>query len=171
MYKSKLAAALLGALSAQPLMLAAADTAVPYTALEISPLEVPSGIDLPGDFQAALTQSLVEQMETTHKFAQVFVRGRKPDGAPEAPLRLTGSITDYKKGSRAVRYLAGPAALAGPGKTSLKAHVQFIDTASGAVKFETDVDGKVAMGLMGGDSKGAARGLAKEVAKNAKSGL
>ena len=34
--------------------------------------------------------------------------------------------------------------------------------------FEDDVDGKVIMGIYGGNSVGAARGLAKEVAKKAK---
>jgi hypothetical protein len=37
-----------------------------------------------------------------------------------------------------------------------------------AQPFEKDVDGKVIMGLFGGDSKGATDGLAKEVAKDAR---
>jgi maltose-binding protein MalE len=39
------------------------------------------------------------------------------------------------------------------------------DAATGNVLFEKDVEGKVIIGLMGGDSAGATRGLAKEVAK------
>ena len=51
------------------------------------------------------------------------------------------------------------------------AHVQFIDVATGSVVFEKDVDGTVWIGLFGGDSSGATRGLAKEVAKIAKKQL
>jgi hypothetical protein len=62
------------------------------------------------------------------------------------------------------RYMIG----FGAGKTKIKATIRFTDAASGDVVFEKDVYGKVIMGFAGGDSMGAAHGLAKEVAKVAK---
>ena len=53
----------------------------------------------------------------------------------------------------------------GAGKTKIKAHVKFVDVSTGETVFEDDVDGKVIMGMFGGSSPGATRGLAKEVAK------
>jgi curli biogenesis system outer membrane secretion channel CsgG len=75
-------------------------------------------------------------------------------------LKLNGTVTHYDKGSRAKRYLVG----FGAGKTKIVAHITVADKETGEVLFEDDVDGKVVMGGMGGDSLGATRGLAKEVA-------
>ena len=76
------------------------------------------------------------------------------------PYKLTGSITVFNKGNRAERYFVG----FGAGKTSLKAHIQFIDTVSGTVRFESDVEGSVAgyFKAFGGDSKDSADGLYSE---------
>jgi hypothetical protein len=74
---------------------------------------------------------------------------------------LSGTITKYDKGNRAARYFVG----FGAGATKVVAHIKFIETATGSVLFEKDVDGKVVIGVFGGDSKGSTRGLAKEVAK------
>jgi hypothetical protein len=53
----------------------------------------------------------------------------------------------------------------GAGKTKIVPHVKFVDSATGAVQFEKNVDGKVWIGFMGGESIGATHGLAKQVAK------
>ena len=137
-----------------------------YDALEIVPFNVPAEVNLPDDFKEALQHGLVEQLQKTQLFSHVFLHGQKPDGAPDASLRLTGSITTFNKGNRAERYVVG----FGAGKTSLRAHIQFVDTASGMVKFESDVEGKVTgyFKAFGGESKDAADGLAKEVAKDAR---
>jgi hypothetical protein len=78
----------------------------------------------------------------------------------------TLSTEQYKnnKGNSAKQCLLG----FGAATTKVVAHVKFIDATTGNVLFEKDVDGKVIIGLMGGDSNGATRGLAKEVAKVAK---
>ena len=139
----------------------AATTTTPYQTLEIQPFEIPADIHLPSDFQSALADNLIEQMGKTRKFPVVVTAGQNHPNAAGPVLRLSGSITEFKKGSQAKRYLLGP----GFGKTILKARVRFIDAATGEVKLEKEVDGKVIMGLLWGDSRGATNGLAKEVAK------
>jgi hypothetical protein len=150
------------------LMLTAAPRAVPsYAALEVVPFEASAAVAIPADFQEALMRNLVEELKKTGKFAEIFVSGQKQEGPSAPALRLTGTVTNFNKGSRTERYLVG----FGAGKTSLKAHIKFVDAATGVVKLEADVDGKMAMGLMGGDSKKATDGLPKEAAKTAKNGL
>ncbi len=134
--------------------------------LEIQQFTVPPDLQLPEDFRAALAINLVSRIQETGHFERVYESGSSGSEGT-ATVRLTGEITEFKKGSRAKRYFIGP----GFGKTILKAHVRFIDVASGKVLLEHDVDGKVIIGIGGGDSKGATNGLAKEVAKIAKNGL
>lgn len=136
-------------------------------ALEVRQFDVPETVELPNDFRAALARNLVAHLRESGMFG--IVVDSDGDSAPSVTpdLRLTGSITTFKKGSQAKRYLLGP----GFGKTILKAHIQFTDATTGKVLLEKDVDGKVIIGLFGGDSKGATNGLAKEVAKIAKKGL
>lgn len=162
MQKPKLVAGLF-AIAVAGAMALVAQGATPgsHDALEIVPFEVPEGVNLPADFQSALAKNLVKQIDDTHKFSHVFLKG---EGASEASLRLTGTITTFKKGNRFERYM-----VPGVGKTVLKAHVQFVDVASGTVKLEKDVEGQVILGgAYHGDSIGATNGLAKDVAKAAK---
>ena len=135
-------------------------------ALEIMPFEVAQEIQLPTEFRAALSRNLVSRLTESGKFAAVFEADSASAGRYPA-VRLTGVITKFKKGSQAKRYLLGP----GFGKTILNAHIQFVDIETNKVLLEKDVDGKVIIGLVGGDSKGATNGLAKEVTKVAKKGL
>jgi hypothetical protein len=135
-----------------------------YQAIEVKPFDLAPGVDLPAEYSAALTKELIAQLAGLKKFQSVI-----GDNAGELPagvraLRLTGTITRFAKGSRAKRYLIGP----GFGKTILKARIAVVDVSTGKVVLEKDVDGKVIMGVAGGDSVGATRGLAKEVAKVAR---
>ncbi|MEW6209626.1 MAG: DUF4410 domain-containing protein [Acidobacteriota bacterium] len=131
-----------------------------YKGIEVVRFEIKDGVQLPPDYLITLTEELVKQMQETKKFAEVLREGETPADQTSA-LKLTGTVTEFKPGSRAKRYLIG----FGAGKTKIVAHIKFVDRATGEVLFEDDVDGKVIMGGMGGDSIGATRGLAKEVAK------
>jgi hypothetical protein len=135
-----------------------------YQQIEITGFEVKQGVEFPPDYLADLTNELVTQMKETEKFREVSRAGEAPAGSDALALRLSGTVTEFKAGSRAVRYLVG----FGAGRTKVKARVKFTDRATGAVLYEGDVDGKVIMGVFGGDSRGATRGLAKEVAKVAR---
>jgi Domain of unknown function (DUF4410) len=132
-----------------------------YKAIEIVRFEAKEGVQMPPNYQITLTEELVKQMQNTMRFTEVLREGETPVEASTPALKLVGTVVEFEAGSRAKRYLIG----FGAGKTKIVAHIKFLDRANGDVLFEDDVDGKVIMGKMGGDSIGATRGLAKEVAK------
>jgi hypothetical protein len=132
-----------------------------YRQIEIARFTVKAGTEFPENYLTTLMGELAAQLQETKKFQQVFSEGDS-QGAGEAPaLRLTGEIVEFQKGNRAVRYVIG----FGAGKTKVKARIKLADRATGQTLYEGDVDGKVIIGLFGGESVGATRGLAKEVAK------
>src|ERR1700722_2716261 len=136
-------------------------------ALEIAPVEIPDGIQLPENFKSAMERHLIDQMEKTHRFSSVFAGGGRSVGADGPKMRLTITLSSFKKGSRGERYLLGPAF----GNTVMKAHVRFVDVATGNVRAEKDIGGRVAIGLFGGDSAGATNGVAKGAASLVKKQL
>lgn len=138
-----------------------------YAAVEVVRFDVKQGVEIPADYLITLTEELVSQLQGTKLFNQVMREGENPSDPAAASLKLVGTVTEFKAGSRAKRYLIG----FGAGKTKIKAHVKLVDRSSGEVVLERDVDGNVVIGAMGGDSIGATRGLAKEVAKETKKKL
>jgi Domain of unknown function (DUF4410) len=148
--------------------LLAADKADPaikgkYHSLEIAQFTVKPGVGFPQDYMSKMQADLLNEIANKHKFDQVFTVENKPMSHTALLLRLEGEIIEYKAGNQAMRYMVG----FGAGKTKVVAHVKFIDSKSNEVIFEDNVDGKVIMGLLGGSSPGATRGLAKEVASKA----
>ncbi len=135
-----------------------------FAAIEVVKFDVREGIQFPPDYQVLLVEDLIKQLENSKKFKQVIRTGENPADAAAPALKLTGTITEYKAGSRAKRYLVG----FGAGKTKVVAQVQFVDRTTGSVLLDRKVDGKVIIGVIGGDSRGATNGLAKEVSKVAK---
>jgi hypothetical protein len=138
-----------------------------YRFIEVVRFDNAAGVEFPADRQVTLVEDLVKQLEGTKKFEPVLRSGEKPSNTSAAVVRLTGTITQYKPGSRAARYLIGP----GVGTTKVVAQIKLVDASTGAVVLERKVDGKVMMGIMGGNSAGATNGLAKEVAKALKGQL
>lgn len=135
---------------------------VNYRQIQIGNFDVRDGVIIPDSYLDLLSTALVRQLTGTKKFSKVV--GPKADAASDSdgPIaNLTGVITEFQNGNRAVRYLVG----FGAGKTKIVARVKLVDGATGALLLEDDVDGKVIMGPAGGESDGAATGLAKEVAK------
>ena len=135
-----------------------------YQNIEVVRFDIKEGVNFPADYLHTMTEELVSQLQQTGKFGQVLREGETPDKADAPTVRLVGTVTEFQPGSRAKRYLVG----FGSGKTKIVAHVKFLDKATGEVLFEDDVDGKVWQGNVGGESIGATRGLAKEVAKVSK---
>ncbi|HYG80273.1 MAG TPA: DUF4410 domain-containing protein [Pyrinomonadaceae bacterium] len=132
-----------------------------YQNIEVVKFDIQEGVNFPPESRDVIMAQVVEELKELKKFTQVSNVGETvPEGAGPT-VRLTGTITKYKPGSRAKRYLIG----FGAGATKVVAHIKYVDTATGNVLFEKDVDGKVWIGLFGGDSSGATRGLAKEVSK------
>lgn len=138
-----------------------------YQNIEVTRFEIKEGIKFPAESLDVIMTQIVEELENLKRFKQVSSIGETIASAPGPTIRLSGTITKYKAGSRAKRYFIG----FGAGMTKVVAHIKFVDTATGTVLFEKDVDGKVWIGLFGGASSGATRGLAKEVAKVTKKQL
>ena len=134
-----------------------------YKSLEIAQFTVKPGVGFPQDYMTKMQADLINEIQHRRKFAQVFGSGNKPAEISPATLRLEGEIIEYRAGNQAVRYLVG----FGAGKTKVVAHVKFTDVSANQIVYEDNVDGKVVMGLLGGSSPGATRGLAKEVGKKA----
>jgi len=152
------------------IVVAIASAATPQTekpSIEIMAFEAQKGVDFPPDYQAALFEELVTRLTETGKFAQVLKEGEKAPDGKAATLRLTGIVTEVDEGSRAARSLVG----FGAGKAKIRAHVKFLDVATGAVKLEKDVYGRKIGGGIGGAGINCTRGLAREVAKLAKEKL
>jgi hypothetical protein len=164
--RSILLNSLISFLALAAVLSAAHSSKPPLGVLEIAPLDIPASIDLPADFKAAVQQHLVDQLERTHRFSSVLTADNARVGE-QPTIRLTVTLSTFRAGSRGERYLLGPMA----GNTVIKAHARFIDIGTGIVKAEKDVGGRVAIGLFGGDSKGATNGLAKGVAGLAKKQL
>ena len=132
-----------------------------YQNIEVTSFEIEEGVKLPPESRDVIMTQVVEELTQLKKFKEVSDR-REATPQPEGPtVRLTGAFTKYNAGSRAKRYFIG----FGAGTTKVVARIKFVDAATGDTLLERYVDGKVWIGLFGGDSSGASRGLAKEVAK------
>ncbi len=137
-----------------------------YRSIEIVQFTIKPGVGFPQDYMSKMQADLINEINARKKF-QAFATENKPADYPQPCVKLVGEVTEYKAGNQAMRYMVG----FGAGKTKIVAHVKFIDPNTNQVVFEKDVDGKVIMGLLGGTSGGATRGLAKEVAKVAEDKL
>ncbi len=135
-----------------------------YQNIEVGSFDIKSGVEFPPDSLKVMMPEIVDELKKLKKFKQVSSEGETKTETTDATIRLSGTITKYKPGNRTARYLVG----FGAGAAKVVAHVKFTDSTTGEVLFEKDVDGKVIMGVFGGDSNGATRGLAKEVAEVAK---
>lgn len=138
-----------------------------YQNVEVARFEIKEGVNLPAESRDVIMSQIVEELKQLKKFKQVSNTGETIPQDAGPTVRLNGTITQYKPGSRAKRYLVG----FGAGSTKVVAHITFTDAATGSLLFEKDVDGTVWIGVFGGDSSGATRGLAKEVGKVTKKGL
>jgi hypothetical protein len=132
-----------------------------YQNIEVAKFDVKEGIDFPADNMNIMMDEIVSELQGLKKFKQVSRTGETLADPAASTLQLVGTVTKYQAGSRAKRYLIG----FGAGKTKVVAHVKFIDKATGNVLLERDVDGKVVIGLFGGQSKTSLRDVGKEIAQ------
>ena len=138
-----------------------------YQNIQIVSFDIKEGAKLPAESRDVIMSQVIEELKQLKKFKQVSKTGETISQDAGPTVRLSGVITKYKPGSRAKRYLIG----FGAGSTKVVAHITLTDATSGTTLFEKDVDGTVWIGVFGGDSSGATRGLAKEVAKVTKKAL
>jgi TPR repeat protein len=139
-------------------------SAATYNRVEVAPFEVSSGVLFPEEFSQALAKELLAELKKANLFNEILTVQSLPAENLAPTLRLTGTITKFNPGSQEKRHLIG----LGAGTTRIDARVRFLDQRTCAVVLEADVDGKVVGGWAGGDSFGAARGVAKEVVQHAR---
>jgi hypothetical protein len=125
------------------------------SAIKIVPVQSDE-VKIPAEFQMALYEHLIEELQKSGKFQHVYRDGDKAasDGADVITLR--GNVTGFKQGSERKRQVTTVS-----GATSITIHCQFVDR-SGAVKLERDITGKVR--FLGGNLR-ATYDFAKKVAK------
>jgi hypothetical protein len=134
-----------------------------YHVLMVNLFTVQNGVDFPLDYLATMQEELMVQVKKKNPiFTEVLRPGEKPTDPDAKIVYLDGIVTEFHPGSRTLRYVIGP----GVGKTKIVAHVRLYDPSADKTFLEKFVDGKVIMGFIGGESIGATRGLAKEVAKD-----
>jgi hypothetical protein len=146
------------ALGAFALALAAAPPApAPYSAVEIDPFLPAPRVDFPREYQSALVDDIARELSV--EFPTIMIL-RQGDGAPNQPvLRISGTVTEFKPGSRTKRSLIG----FGAGATVVRAEVSFQDATGGQTLQQRDLTGST--GLTGVESQAASQSLAKKIVK------
>ena len=148
---------LIAGLSAAPLLYAKADPVAksPSSAIEVEMIQ-PGEINLPAEFQVALYENLVQQLQKEGGFSQVYRDGdRNAADAPDLVILHT-AVTGFKKGSELERNVTTIG-----GATSIVVHCKFTDK-QGKVLLERDINGNV---RFFGDNLKATNDFAKKVAK------
>jgi len=125
-----------------PTALAAQSAAAPApkpihaSALQIQLIQA-EDVKLPAEFQMAMYEHVVEEVDKTHRFAHVYRDGdRDAANAPDL-VTLKCTVTGFKQGSAEKRQVTTVA-----GKTSVTVHLVFTDK-NGQTLFENGVEGKV----------------------------
>ena len=135
-----------------------------YHAIEVAPVEVQPGVQFPAEYLQKMQDETIKQFKESKKFTDVLAPGEKPADAASPVLRLTGTITHYKPGSRAKRYLIGY----GAGSTEIYAHLVFQDRATGETVIAQEVKAVLVGGLAGGKSSAVVRDFARRVVTSSK---
>ncbi len=127
------------------------------TASSIQILMVTSDeVKLPMEFQLALYENMIEQVQKTGKFQHVYRDGDKAAADASDLVILHSNVFGFKKGSEEARQVTTVA-----GATQIKVHCQITDK-SGKSELEQDVTGNVR--FLGGNLR-ATFDFAKKVAQ------
>ena len=137
---------------------------VKYEYIEVANFDVKEGLKFPEDFMKPMMDEIVSKLVDLRKFKQVMRTGDTQTDASAPALQLVGTVTEFKAGSRAKRYLIS----LGAGKTKIVTHIKFIDKSTGNVLYEGYASGGVSWGIFGGNSKEAVNGVGKQIADAAK---
>lgn len=125
------------------------------SAIEVEMIQ-PGEINLPAEFQVALYENLVQQLQKEGGFSQVYRDGDRSATDASDLVTLQTAVTAFKKGSELERNLTTVG-----GATSITVHCKFTDK-EGKVLLERDINGKV---RLFGDNLKATNDFAKQVAK------
>lgn len=125
------------------------------SAIQIVPVQSDE-VKMPAEFQMALYEHLIQEVQKSRKFQHVYRDGDKAASDSPDVITLRGNVTGFKQGSERKRQVTTVS-----GATSITIHCQFVDK-SGEVKLERDITGKVR--FLGGNLR-ATYDFAKKVTK------
>lgn len=115
---------------------AAASTPIHASALQIQQIQA-EDVKLPAEFQMAMYEHVVEEVDKTNRFLHVYRDGdRNAASAPDL-VTLKCTVTGFKQGSAEKRQVTTVT-----GKTSVTVHLVFTDK-NGQKLSESNVEGKV----------------------------
>lgn len=146
---------LITGLSAAPLLCAQQQPGkLKATAIEVEMIQ-PGEVSLPAEFQVALYEDLIQELQKTGGFSQVYRDGdRNAKDAPDLVILQT-TVTGFKEGSELKRDVTTVG-----GATSITVQCKFTDK-DGTVLLERNIEGKV---RLIGDNLKATDDFAKKAA-------
>jgi hypothetical protein len=123
----------------------------PTQTLQIQQFSTAENVTVTDKYMQAMMMNIVKQLTNTKRFQSVALG---TTGSPVQPTKpgvlLKGQLLEYDPGSRAKRFVAesslyGYAGTKGGqvGEAKVRAHIQFIDSESGNLLHEEDVEGVV----------------------------
>ncbi|HTR24100.1 MAG TPA: hypothetical protein VMI10_08950 [Terriglobales bacterium] len=133
----------------------------PASAIEVQMIQ-PGEIHLPAEFQVALYENLVQELQKKGDFLQVYREGDRNAAGASNLVTLQTTVTGFKKGSELERDVTTVG-----GATSITIHCKFTDK-EGNVLLERDITGKV---KLIGDNLKATDDFAKKAATAAQETL
>ena len=147
---------LIAGLSAAPLLCEqpTSPAASPAAAIEVEMIQ-PGAISLPAEFQVALYENLVQELQKKGSFSQVYRDGDRNAADASGLVILYTTVTGFKQGSELKRDVTTVG-----GATSITLHCKFTDK-NGKVMLERDITGKV---RLIGDNLKATDDFAKKAA-------
>lgn len=135
-----------------------------YQIIQVEAFEIQKGVDFPPELLSSLQDEVTKQLRQSKEFPEVLAAGGASTNADAPVLRLTGTLTHFKPGSRAKRYFAG----FGAGSTEIFAQLTFIDRATGQTVLSENVRVVLAGGFAGGASSDVTKQFARQVVDTTK---
>jgi TolB-like protein len=158
----------------------------PTQTLQIQPFTTAENVTVTDKYRESMMKDIVKELTNTKRFQSVVLGTTGSPAQPTQPgILLTGQLLEYRSGSRAARIFAGGGLVeygatgAGRlGEAKAKAHIQFIDSESGKILHEQDVESVVRNHpyninlkdqFTGGSANETEQRIAKKIASAAKS--
>jgi len=135
-----------------------------YNVIQVEAFAIQEGVDFPVELLLPLQDEIAKQLRESKEFLEVLAAGGVPTNADTPVLRLAGTLTHFKPGSRAKRYFGGY----GAGSTEIFAHLTFIDRATGQTILSENVRAILAGGFLGGASSDVTKQFARQIVDTTK---
>ena len=130
-----------------------------YHVVQVDEFEVKKGVQFPSEYLSTLQKEITKQLTDAKIFQTVFEAGQHPANGDAPVLHLSGTIHNYKQGSRKKRYVMGRLA----GSSEIDAEVVFLDGATHQKLVIQELRGELTGGFFGGSEDNASQELARQV--------